>query len=105
MKKPKAKILVCCGTGIATSTVANDAIKRICRKYEIDAPDQQGKVVEIPSKLNTFSPDVIISTTNVSCNTKGVPVVSGLPFLTGVGMDKLENDLLAVLGYEVKSNK
>ncbi|NTW72340.1 MAG: PTS sugar transporter subunit IIB [Eubacteriaceae bacterium] len=94
------KILVCCGTGIATSTVANDAIQKMCKRNNIDCNIVQGKVTEIPSKLEGFKPDVIISTTQVACNTKGVPVLSGLPILMGRGMDKLEADFLKAINFE-----
>lgn len=99
----KVKILCCCGTGIATSTVANDAISKICKKNGIDFTLQQGKILEIPSKLGTFQPDVILATTTVSCDTKGVPVISGLPFLTGIGLDKLEKDFLKAVGYDLEA--
>jgi PTS system galactitol-specific IIB component len=92
-----AKILVACGTGICTSTMAVDRLKK-----ELNARGKgnnitivQCKVAEIPSKVNDV--DLIVCTTQVSGNISK-PVVSGLPFLTGVGVDKVIDEVVEKLG-------
>ncbi|MBU5439100.1 PTS sugar transporter subunit IIB [Tissierella sp. MSJ-40] len=92
-----AKILVACGTGICTSTMAVDRLKK-----ELNARGKgnnitivQCKVAEIPSKVNDV--DLIVCTTQVSGNISK-PVVSGLPFLTGVGVDKVIDEVIEKLG-------
>ena len=92
----KVKIMCVCGTGIATSTVAHDGIEKICKKHGIDFDIIQCKALEVASKVSTFNPDIIVATTPVSAKTS-VPVVSGLPLLTGVGLEKLEQDVIAVI--------
>lgn len=92
-----AKILVACGTGICTSTMAVDRLKK-----ELNARGKgnnitivQCKVAEIPSKVNDV--DLIVCTTQVSGNISK-PVISGLPFLTGVGVDKVIDEVIEKLG-------
>ncbi len=79
------KIVIACGTGIATSTVVAEKVEEACRKEGIKADISQCKVTE----LNSYSSgaDLIISTTFVSGN-YDVPVISGLPFITGVGEEE-----------------
>lgn len=92
----KAKIMCVCGTGIATSTVAHAGIEKICKKHGIEFDIIQCKALEVASKVSTFNPDIIVATTPVSAKTT-VPIVSGLPLLTGVGIEKMEEDVMAVL--------
>lgn len=80
----KKKVLVACGTGIATSTVVTIKIQEALQKNNIDADVIQCKVAEIPSKID--GADLIVTTT-VYENSK-VPVIRGLSFLTGIGMEK-----------------
>lgn len=80
----KKKVLVACGTGIATSTVVTIKIQEALKKNNIDADVIQCKVSEIPSKID--GADLIVTTT-VYENSK-IPVIRGLSFLTGIGMEK-----------------
>ena len=86
----KKKVLVACGTGIATSTVVTIKIKEALEANNIDADVIQCKVSEIPMKLD--GADLIVTTT-VYENSK-IPVIRGLSFLTGIGM---ENDLKKIV--------
>ena len=54
------------------------------------------RVAEIKFKMQTFPPDVIIAMTPVP-DDLGVPVFSGVPFLSGIGLDQLKSDILEVL--------
>ena len=92
----KARILCVCGTGIATSTVVNNGVGKMCKKHGIDYEIIQCKALEVSSKLETFKPSIIVSTTPISCKST-VPIVSGIPFLSGVGVEKMEEDIIAVL--------
>lgn len=90
------KILVACGTGVCTSTIAINKLKKALQdigKFDM-VNITQCKVVEVASKAPDY--DLIICTTQVSSSIK-TPVINGLPFLTGVGMDKLINDVLEEL--------
>ncbi|MCG8542140.1 MAG: PTS sugar transporter subunit IIB [Clostridia bacterium] len=91
------KILIACGTGICTSTMA--AKKLIAALEKRGKGNQvttsQCKVSELASKENGY--DLIISTTQVGGDIK-LPVVQGVAFLTGVGIDKVVDEVIEKLG-------
>jgi galactitol PTS system EIIB component len=79
------RVLIVCGTGVATSTVVADKVRRHLETCGIPATVDQTKVTELHRGAAGY--DVIVSTTQVSGDI-GVPVVAGLPFLTGIGVDE-----------------
>ena len=89
----KKKVLVACGTGIATSTVVTIKIQEALKANNIDADVIQCKVAELPMKVS--GADLVVTTT-VYENDK-IPVIRGLSFLTGIGMDKDLEKIVAVL--------
>jgi len=91
------KILIACGTGICTSTMAAKKLMAALEKRgkENQVKTSQCKVAELASKANDY--DLIISTTQVTGNLK-VPVVQGVAFLTGVGVDKVVDEIIEKLG-------
>ncbi|WP_207740824.1 PTS sugar transporter subunit IIB [Alkalibacter mobilis] len=90
------KILVACGTAIATSTVVAKKIEKLCKDKGIDCMMVQCKAAEALSKSKTLRPDVVVSTTDLPEITE-VPVINGRPFLTGVDLDATVEDLLQEL--------
>ena len=79
--KPK-KILVACGTGVATSTIAAMAIEKEMKARGHEIIVQQCKVSEINSMIADF--DLVVATTQVPFAVEK-PVIVTLAFLTGVG--------------------
>ena len=77
------KVIVACGTGIATSTVVCVKIKEALAKANVQAEIIQCKVAEIESMAGA---DLIVTTTSYS-NDK-IPVIRALSFLTGIGMEQ-----------------
>ncbi|MCG2768692.1 MAG: PTS sugar transporter subunit IIB [Anaerolineae bacterium] len=90
------RVLVACGTSIATATVVAEKVKDIAREAGIPVRVAQCKAAEIRGRIDTFTPHVIVATTPVPKDL-GIPVFNGVPFLSGVGMDKLEAQILEVL--------
>lgn len=90
------KILVACGTAIATSTVVAKKIEKICKEKGIDCMTVQCKASEALSKAKTLKPDVIVSTTQIP-EGSGVPVINGRSFLTGVKLQDTIKELMEVL--------
>lgn len=90
------KILVACAGGVATSTVVKSKLKKaldgagLAGAYELE----QCKVSDAPAKSHTA--DLLIETTQI-VGTFGCPAYSGVPFLTGVGVDKLMAQILSDL--------
>ncbi len=88
------KVLVICGTGVATSTVVATEIREHCASHGIDVSVAQGKVMDLLS--GNPDVDLIVSTTEVP-DTITVPVVAGLPFLTGMGKDSALEEITRAL--------
>lgn len=91
------KVLVACGTGIATSTMAAKKLEAAleARGLAKEVKISQCTVAELPRKSPDF--DLVIVTARVAQDIK-TPVVQGLPFLTGVGMDKTVDEVIEKLG-------
>jgi PTS system galactitol-specific IIB component len=89
------KILVACGTAIATSTVVAKKLEEKLRARGIDVRIDQCKASEVGSKAMGY--DVIVSTTEVD-DARGKPLVRTLSFLTGVGVDADVEKIAKLLG-------
>ncbi|WP_239253619.1 PTS sugar transporter subunit IIB [Listeria ilorinensis] len=93
----KKRVYVCCGSGIATSTVIAKKVKEVLEKNHIPYDLKQYTVQQISSKVRTLKPDIIISSTMVSGDVLDVPVVLGRSFLTGIKKEETIEEILAVL--------
>jgi galactitol PTS system EIIB component len=89
------KILVACGTAIATSTVVAKKLEEKLRARGIDVVIDQCKASEVGSKAARY--DVIVSTTEVD-DARGKPIVRTLSFLTGIGVDADVEKIARLLG-------
>jgi PTS system galactitol-specific IIB component len=78
------KILVACGTAIATSTVVAKKLEEKLRARGLQVAIDQCKASEVGSRAASY--DLIVSTTEVD-DTRGKPHVRTLSFLTGIGID------------------
>ena len=87
------KVLVACGTGIATSTVVCVKIKDALKQAGVQAEVVQCKVAEISSKIDGAS--LVVTTTSYTHPT--VPVIRAISFLTGIGMDKDLQKIVEIL--------
>ena len=89
-------ILISCGTGVVTSTLATNRLSRMLdeRGYKGLYKTTQYKIAELASKDDGF--DVIVHTTTVPSYLK-TPCVNALPLVTGVGMDKVADQVIAIL--------
>lgn len=95
------KILISCGTGVVTSTLATKRLSELLdsRGYKGQYTTTQYKIAELSSKDDGF--DVIVHTTTVPSFLK-TPTVNALPLVTGVGMDKVADQVIAILWPEGK---
>jgi len=84
-------VLVICGTGVATSTVVATKIRDHCAQHGIPVEIRQGKVMDLVS--GTPDVDLIVATTQVPAGI-ATPVVAGLPFLTGIGLDSALQEIV-----------
>jgi PTS system galactitol-specific IIB component len=92
----KKTVLFACGTGIATSTVVSTAVVEAMKARGIAIDARQCKTTEVRSSLSGI--DLIVSTTQLPAGL-GVPAITTLAFLTGMGkaeaLDKIEAALRA----------
>jgi PTS system galactitol-specific IIB component len=89
------KILVACGTAIATSTVVAKKLEEKLRARGFDVKIDQCKASEVGGRAASY--DLIVSTTEVDA-TGGKPHVRTLSFLTGVGIDADVQKICDLLG-------
>lgn len=90
------KVYVVCATGIATSTMLRVKIEKFLLQHGIEASIQQYRVTELtPSRVDA---DVIVATTGMPDEfAEVVPVVNGLPLITGVGEKEALEEILRIL--------
>lgn len=88
------KVLVICGTGVATSTVVAVKIKDYLAAEGIQVAITQGKVMDIVRGIEGY--DLIVSTTPIPDSVK-IPVIQGISFLTGIGTEKTLSDIAEAL--------
>ncbi|WP_436665338.1 PTS sugar transporter subunit IIB [Lactiplantibacillus plantarum] len=91
------KILVACGSGIATSTVARNKLEEDLQDRGINMSQismNQTSIPQIPSMASEY--DVIVTTARYKEDV-GVPVINGLSFLTGIGEDTAVDKIVEAL--------
>lgn len=88
-------VLVACGTGIATSTVVNTAVEKIAKENNLQINIIQCKMMEVPGYADRA--DLLVTTTVVDKDKYSFPIVNGRPFLTGVGRNKVEQEIMSYL--------
>ena len=89
----KKRVIVACGGAVATSTIAANKVVELCKKNGIDVEICQIRISEIESNL---SADLIVTTSKVKRD-YGVPLITGMPFISGVGVEKTEIAIMDVL--------
>ena len=88
------KILVACGGAVATSTIAAERIRDLCKRNGIAADVQQCRIPELVARAP--GTDLIVTTAKVTKD-YGVPVIHGVAFISGVNIEATEAKILAVL--------
>jgi PTS system galactitol-specific IIB component len=88
------RILVACGTAIATSTVVAKGIEEALKERGIPIMTRQCKASEVRSLVDGV--DLIVTTTPVPSDL-GVPVIQTLAFLTGIGKEEVIEQIIEAL--------
>ncbi|MDU3153844.1 MAG: PTS sugar transporter subunit IIB [Anaerococcus hydrogenalis] len=86
------KLLIMCGSGIATSTVATGKVKQWLKEnnLEDEVKIYQSKIAEEINHIDDY--DAVITTTTVPDSIKD-KVIFGLPLLTNMGVDQMWDQL------------
>lgn len=94
----KYRILTICGSGIATSTVAAEKMRQMLNDKGYDVDVVECNALDVPAKLDTFRPHAVVPTTTISDSVlRGIRRFQGLAFITGIGMDKVVEEIAAYL--------
>jgi PTS system galactitol-specific IIB component len=93
MATPK-RILVACGTAIATSTVVAKAIEEALKQKGIPVVTRQCKAAEVRGLAPGY--DLVVTTTPVPKDL-GIPVIQTLAFLTGIGKEAVIEQIVDAL--------
>jgi PTS system galactitol-specific IIB component len=88
------KIVVACGTAIATSTHVAIKIKELLEERGLKIYTIQCRVPEVPSLAPDA--DLVVATAQVPYDID-VPVVNGIPFLTGIGVEEVIDEIEMIL--------
>jgi PTS system galactitol-specific IIB component len=94
MSKSKVRILVACGSGVATSTVAKNAVSEIAAKNNIPVEIIKCTIAEVPSRQADV--DVVLTTANYR-RPLDKPYMSVFGLISGVGAAQAEKKLTALL--------
>lgn len=87
----KINILVACGSGVATSTLAADEVKSVCEEYGIAHYSlSKCSMTELPTKSQQA--DIVLTTNNYKGDL-GKPHMSIIGFVTGINEAKLRQTL------------
>ncbi|SPF69458.1 protein-Npi-phosphohistidine-sugar phosphotransferase [Propionibacterium ruminifibrarum] len=87
----EVKILIACGSGIATSTVAQEKVKKILAEANIPAKITKGTVSQIQSLANSV--DIVMVTTKYP-GTIDKPVVQVFGLISGINEDKVAQQVV-----------
>lgn len=88
------KIVVACGTAIATSTHVAIKIRELLEERDLKIHTIQCRVQEVPSLAPDA--DLVVATAQVPFDID-VPIVDGIPFLTGIGVKEVVNKIEKIL--------
>ena len=88
------KVLVACGSGVATSTVAQEAVREIARDAGIPIEVHKSTITEVPARQHEV--DIVLTTANYR-NPLERPYLSVFPLISGVNRDKCAANLVELL--------
>lgn len=86
------RVLVVCGTAIATSTVVAEKILEEAKKQNLDVSVTKCKASEV--KMYAQNADLIVTTTILNANDLGKEVINALPLITGIGEKEVLNKII-----------
>ncbi len=92
------RLIVACGSGVATSTTIAERLKR---KFEADGVDCRVEAVDYKSIFNELpTADIYVYIAQPDAEVleeaekREIPVFAGIPFLTGMGEESIYNEIV-----------
>ncbi|WP_329382919.1 PTS sugar transporter subunit IIB [Anaerofustis butyriciformans] len=96
-------ILVICGSGVATSTLASEKLKSICKEENIDIETYQCKVSDAKARAKMIDPNIIVTTAELN-EEFNIPVINGKSLITQNGVAEFKKELFSVIVKLLSSN-
>ena len=93
----KKKVLVACGSGIATATLVSMKLEELFKRNGIAADIIRCRIHEVDYFLKSQGKADLIVTTSQVPGVKDIPVLNAVPIISGVGKDELDKKILKVL--------
>jgi len=95
----KYLIYVACGSAAASAALARRRLIDELEKRKIKANVEVHRILELPGQVASRKPDVVIVTAGQTPASlpDDIVIVKGIPLMTGFGIDKLVDDMLAEL--------
>ncbi|WKY47760.1 PTS sugar transporter subunit IIB [Eubacteriaceae bacterium ES3] len=90
------RVLVACGTALATSTVVAKKIEQIAHENGIECQIIQSKASDAVIKAEEFHPDLIVCTCSLDADLD-IPILNGRAFLTGINVLSITEELVKIL--------
>ncbi|QWQ38314.1 PTS sugar transporter subunit IIB [Gemella sp. zg-570] len=87
-------LLIACGAGIATSTIAVKKVEELVAKHNLDVNIKQIQISEAASLQNQA--DLIVSTTMLP-TIYSIPAIIATAYITGFGEEELDEEILSHL--------
>lgn len=88
------RILIACGSGIATSTVIANRVKEKCEQAGFNITVEQTSVTQVESKAASF--DLVVASCQIPSSIT-TPYINGISYLTGVGMENTDQQIIEKL--------
>ncbi|MCI6660540.1 MAG: PTS sugar transporter subunit IIB [Peptoniphilaceae bacterium] len=88
------RVLVACGSGVATSTIAQEMIAQLAKDNQIPITISKSTISEVPTKQAEV--DVIFTTSNYR-KPLNKPYLSVFGLISGINKDKAEKDVVRIL--------
>jgi galactitol-specific phosphotransferase system IIB component len=90
----KIRILVVCGSGIATTNMIAGRFRELCRQSKVSADVHGTSAASFPLEVRMKRPNAVITASYyLDAQTRGLlgstPMYDGTPFLTGIGEKEL----------------
>lgn len=89
------KIIVACGSGVATSQTVASKVEDLCKERGIPVQTEAVDIRSLP--MHVKHADLYVSIVPYDKTDYGIPTVSGIPFLTGIGLDKAMDEVEKIL--------
>lgn len=92
----ETRVLLVCGSGVATSTVVNERVKALAAERGWHLVTSLCRVTDVRQNVSTFGPDLVLATTAVP-DDLGVPTIPAMALLTGIGEEAVLEQIAGVI--------